>query len=105
LKRQHEKCAYHVKPDESFDEVSSGSSYEEVIMHHKGTQTEYEQSNSVDTVELARIKESTQIESEYKFDIKNYHESIREIIRNNTSGSWSITSEYNENDYKLELEF
>src|SRR6185312_677567 len=105
LKKQPEKCVYHTNPGESFDDVSSESSYEEVIMHHKETQTENERFHSVDMEEQARTKESVQIGSEYKFDIKNYRESIREIMKKNTSDSWSITSEYNENDYKLELEF
>ena len=104
LKKQPEKCVYHTNPGESFDEASSESSYEEVIMYHKGTQTEKEQFNSTDTEEQAR-KEITQIDLEYKFDIKNYHEPIREIIKENTSDSWSITSRYSENNYKLELEF
>ncbi|CAG8781178.1 1297_t:CDS:1, partial [Gigaspora rosea] len=70
LKKQPEKCVYHSNTSKSFDEVSSESSYEMVIMHHKGTQTENEQYNSVDTEEQARIKENMQIGSEYKFDIK-----------------------------------
>ena len=103
LKKQPEKCVYHTNPDESFDEVSSESSYDEVIMYHKGTQTENEQSNY--TEEQAHAKESMLIDGEHEFDIKNYHESIRGIMRNKTSDSWSITSEYNGDDYKLELEF
>ncbi|CAG8554237.1 1619_t:CDS:2, partial [Dentiscutata heterogama] len=40
LKKQLKKCIYHTNPGESFDEISSDTSYKEVIMYHRSTQTE-----------------------------------------------------------------
>ena len=103
LKKEMRKCAFHIIPEESYDEE-----YEYVLGSDIGIQTEniclVDRGTQYDIQGQADEKMQTNSGS-LQCNIEKYHSTIREIIDSHKSDSWDIAYQYINDDLKLEMEF